>query len=77
MLSRINAQLPQPQALCLTPTRELAVQIVTDAVKPLSSRLPHITYELALPGRDINGGTMMMMMMMLHVDNFDDEFIDG
>lgn len=56
MLSKIDTSLPQLQALCLTPTRELAIQILSDAVVPLSSRMPSLTYEDALPGRTIAVG---------------------
>jgi superfamily II DNA/RNA helicase len=57
MLAKINLSQPFPQALCLTPTRELANQILSDAVRPLSSRL-RVTYEEALPGRDIAPGSV-------------------
>jgi hypothetical protein len=56
MLAKINLSQPFPQALCLTPTRELANQILSDAVRPLSSRL-RVTFEEALPGRDIAPGS--------------------
>ena len=46
-----------PQALCLTPTRELANQILSDAVRPLSSKL-RVSYEEALPGREIPAGAI-------------------
>jgi len=55
MLAKVNLNHHSPQALCLTPTRELANQILSDAVRPLSSRL-RVTYEDALPGRDVMPG---------------------
>lgn len=55
MLAKINLSHACTQALCLTPTRELANQILSDAVRPLSSRL-RVTYEEALPGREISRG---------------------
>lgn len=56
MLSQIDTNIPYPQALCLTPTRELANQILHDAVMPLSTRIVGIRAEDALPGRDIPSG---------------------
>lgn len=56
MLAKVDPRLPQLQALCLTPTRELAIQILSLAVRPLSARIPGITFEEALPGRDIAPG---------------------
>lgn len=58
MLSKLDTSVNQLQALCLTPTRELAIQILNLAVKPLSSRLPNVTYEEALPGREIDEGSI-------------------
>jgi superfamily II DNA/RNA helicase len=51
MLTACDTRLNYCQALCLTPTREIAIQIVEDAVKPLSSRIPSIRYEIGIPGR--------------------------
>ena len=50
MLNRIDTSLPLLQAICLTPTRELANQIVSDAVTPLSKHIPNIRIELAVKG---------------------------
>eukprot|EP01035_Chromulina_nebulosa_P020286 gene20286-26333_t len=52
MLSRINPMNNYTQALCLTPTRELAIQIVRDAVIPLSKRLPMVTHALGISGSE-------------------------
>ncbi len=53
MLAKVDTRVGRLQALCLTPTRELANQILKDAVKPLSSRIPQLRFEEALPGREI------------------------
>jgi len=50
MLAKVDVSFRGLQALCLAPTRELVHQIVDHAIKPLSSRMPGITYEKALPG---------------------------
>ena len=50
MLAKVDVNFRGLQALCLAPTRELVNQIVDNAIKPLSSRIPGITYEKALPG---------------------------
>jgi hypothetical protein len=50
MLAKVDFKYRGLQALCLAPTRELVNQIVDNAIKPLSSRIPGITYEKALPG---------------------------
>lgn len=39
MLYRIDTTVPVTQALCVSPTRELAVQIVHKAVRPMSANL--------------------------------------
>jgi hypothetical protein len=57
MLARVDPNQHCMQALCLTPTRELANQILSDAVRPLSSRMP-VSYEEALPGREIAPGAV-------------------
>lgn len=57
MLSRIDTSRDTVQALCLTPTRELAQQIISDAVVRLSTRIPNIRCEPALPGYDIERGS--------------------
>jgi len=58
MLAEVNVNQPVVQALCLTPTRELAIQILRDAVRPLSTRIPGIRMEDALPGREIPDGAV-------------------
>ena len=58
MLAKVDTSQACVQALCLTPTRELANQILSDAVKPLSTRMPAVRCEEALPGRDIEKGAV-------------------
>jgi len=45
LLQLINSELPGPQALILTPTRELAVQVDSD-IKKMAQHLPHKTTAL-------------------------------
>jgi ATP-dependent RNA helicase DDX19/DBP5 len=49
MLCAVDVTQNCVQALCLTPTRELAIQIIDDAVIPLSKRMEGIMYELLIP----------------------------
>lgn len=58
MLAKLDVAQSCLQALCLTPTRELANQILRDAVVPLSTRLPMVSSEPALPGRDVEPGSV-------------------
>lgn len=39
MLYRIDTAVPTTQALCVTPTRELAIQILEKAVRPMSANM--------------------------------------
>ena len=49
MLSKVDSNEANLQALCLTPTRELAIQILADAVAPLKKNIhPEIICEAAL-----------------------------
>lgn len=51
MLYRIEIDTPAtPQAICITPTRELAVQIVTKCVKPMAAHMTGLKVQLALAG---------------------------
>lgn len=51
MLYRIDIDTPAtPQALCITPTRELAVQIVNKCVKPMAAYMTGLKIQLALAG---------------------------
>ena len=53
MLSIVDPSRDELQAICLTPTRELANQILHDAVANLARRMPQVRYEAALPGIDV------------------------
>lgn len=53
MLSVIDTSRAELQAICLTPTRELANQILSDAVSSLARRMPQVKFEAALPGIDV------------------------
>jgi len=53
MLSIVDTRRDELQAICLTPTRELANQILTDAVAKLARRMPQVRFEAALPGIDV------------------------
>ena len=44
------------QALCVTPTRELAVQIFQNAVTPMSANMKGLKVQLALAGERIERG---------------------
>jgi ATP-dependent RNA helicase DDX19/DBP5 len=51
MLYRIEVDHPATtQALCVTPTRELAIQIVEKAVKPMAANMTGLKIELAIAG---------------------------
>lgn len=57
MLYRIQIDNPAtPQALCVTPTRELAVQIVNKTVKPMAAHMPGLKVQLALAGEQMDRG---------------------
>jgi len=54
MLYRINVDSPATtQALCVTPTRELAVQIVDKAVRPMAANMTGLKIELAIAGAEV------------------------
>eukprot|EP00522_Entomoneis_paludosa_P005841 CAMPEP_0172458418 /NCGR_PEP_ID=MMETSP1065-20121228/27458_1 /TAXON_ID=265537 /ORGANISM="Amphiprora paludosa, Strain CCMP125" /LENGTH=525 /DNA_ID=CAMNT_0013212671 /DNA_START=42 /DNA_END=1619 /DNA_ORIENTATION=+ len=54
MLYRITVDEPATcQALCVTPTRELAIQIVDKAVKPMAANMTGLKIELAISGNHI------------------------
>lgn len=56
MLYRINVDSPATtQALCVTPTRELAIQIVDKAVKPMAANMTGLKIELAIAGASLRG----------------------
>mmetsp|Transcript_24425 Transcript_24425/g.44045 ORF Transcript_24425/g.44045 Transcript_24425/m.44045 type:complete len:596 (+) Transcript_24425:132-1919(+) len=60
MLYRININTPAVcQALCVTPTRELAVQIFQNAVTPMAAHMKGIKVRLALAGETIERGSKL------------------
>jgi len=57
MLYRVEIDSPAtPQALCITPTRELAVQIVNKCIKPMAAYMTGLKVQLALAGEQIERG---------------------
>lgn len=60
MLFRINIDTPAScQALCVTPTRELAVQIFQNAVTPMAAHMKGLKVRLALAGETIERGAKL------------------
>lgn len=47
---------PTTQALCVTPTRELAIQIFQKAVKPMAANMVGLKIQLAIAGTNIERG---------------------
>lgn len=58
MLASIDTSKNVVQALCLTPVRELVFQIIRDTIRPLSSRIPELRAEEALPDREVAKGSI-------------------
>jgi ATP-dependent helicase YprA (DUF1998 family) len=56
MLYRIVVEEKHVQALCVTPTRELAIQIFQNAVKPMASHMEGLRVRLALSGETVEKG---------------------
>lgn len=57
MLYRINVDSPATtQALCVTPTRELAIQIFEKAIKPMAANMPGLKVQLAVAGTHFEKG---------------------
>lgn len=48
---------PTTQALCVTPSRELAIQIFDKAVKPMAAGMQGLKIQLALAGTHVERGT--------------------
>lgn len=60
MLYRITIDTPAScQALCVTPTRELAVQIFQNAVTPMAAHMKGLKVRLALAGEQIERGAKL------------------
>jgi ATP-dependent RNA helicase DDX19/DBP5 len=56
MLYRIDVNDPSTQALCVTPSRELAIQIFEKAVKPMAANMLGLKIQLAIAGTQIERG---------------------
>lgn len=57
MLYRIDVDSPATtQALCVTPTRELAIQIFEKAIKPMAANMAGLKVQLAIAGAQIEKG---------------------
>lgn len=57
MLFRINVDdPPSTQALCVTPSRELAIQIFEKAVKPMAANMVGLKIQLAIAGTQVEKG---------------------
>jgi ATP-dependent RNA helicase DDX19/DBP5 len=57
MLYRINIDPTKPtttQALCVTPTRELAIQIIDKAIRPMAANMIGLKIELAVAGSQMD-----------------------
>lgn len=66
MLYRINIDTPATcQALCVTPTRELAVQIFNNAVSPMAAHMTGLKVRLALSGETIERGAKLDSHMVI------------
>lgn len=60
MLYRLDVDDPPTcQALCVTPTRELAIQIFQKAVKPMAANMVGLKIQLAIAGTTIERGTAL------------------
>lgn len=53
MLLHMDPSLNQLQALCMTPSREVAVQIMERAIEPLTTFMPEIRKAMLLPGQPL------------------------
>jgi ATP-dependent RNA helicase DDX19/DBP5 len=66
MLYRIDVDSPATtQALCVTPTRELAVQIFNKTVAPMAANMKGLKVQLALSGEQIERGKSMDAHMVI------------
>jgi ATP-dependent RNA helicase DDX19/DBP5 len=59
MLYRIDVNDPSTQALCVTPSRELAIQIFEKAVKPMAANMVGLKIQLAIAGTHVERGTSL------------------
>lgn len=66
MLYRVHVDTPATaQALCVTPTRELAVQIFQNAVTPMAAHMTGLKVRLALSGEQIERGSKLDSHMVI------------
>ncbi|KAL7503787.1 hypothetical protein ACHAXN_001530 [Cyclotella atomus] len=66
MLYRIAVDAPATvQALCVTPTRELAVQIFQNAVTPMAAHMTGLKVRLALSGEQVERGSSLDAHMVI------------
>ncbi len=66
MLFRIKIDDPAtPQALCVTPTRELAVQIVNKCIKPMAAHMTGLKVQLALGGERMERGAKVQAHLIV------------
>jgi len=56
---------PTTQALCVTPTRELAIQIFQKAIKPMAANMVGLKIQLAIAGTTIEKGTALNSHMVI------------
>lgn len=65
MLYRIDVHDPATQALCVTPTRELAVQIFSKTVTPMAANMKGLKVQLALAGEHVERGKTVDAHMVI------------
>lgn len=66
MLYRINVDdPPTTQALCVTPSRELAIQIFEKAVKPMAANMVGLKIQLAIAGTSVERGKSLKSHLVI------------
>ena len=66
MLYRIKVDEPATtQALCVTPTRELAIQIFDKAVKPMAANMMGLKIQLAVAGTTVERGSTLQAHLII------------
>jgi ATP-dependent RNA helicase DDX19/DBP5 len=56
---------PTIQSLCVTPSRELAIQIFEKAVKPMAANMPGLKIQLAIAGTQVEKGKPLPAHMVI------------
>jgi ATP-dependent RNA helicase DDX19/DBP5 len=65
MLYRLKVDTPATiQALCVTPSRELAIQIFEKAVKPMAANMEGLKIQLAIAGTQVEKGPLPAHMVI-------------